>query len=346
MKEKTALIVISGVSTGGLLASYDRAFSAFGYTSRYFDPTAARDALIPFAKLVRPALNHLDLVSLNLRANRALVTEAIRLDPSLIIICATEPIRPGTLLQLKVSLPSTPIVAIHPDQPIRIPDGAFAALPLYDVFGVHAKSSVDLLKRAGCKNALYLPCAADPWLHHPEELTAEERARFGCDAIFAGNFRPEHEDIFRVFERSSIDLAVWGSNNWDRYGRHAWVRSRWRGRGLAFGSEYAKAHQAAKVCLNPIDPLDHPAHNQRVFELPACKVFSIVSRTSEVTELFREGETVECFGDANELLDKVLRYRDAPEERRRIAEAAYEHVVHGGHTYRDRARSILDVLGL
>jgi len=112
------------------------------------------------------------------------------------------------------------------------------------------------------------------------------------------------------------------------------------------GAEYAKAHGAAEICLNPIDPTNFPSHNQRCFEVPACGAFSLVSRTEEVVELFREDETIACFDGEEELVQKVRYYRERPEERERIARRAYEHVVNGGHTYVDRVRTLLSELGI
>lgn len=344
MNDRTVLLVASGTWAAGLMPTYERALASFGLRVVRFDLGAARDALVPLGPLVRRAMNHLDFHALNTRANRALVMEALRARPLAIIIGVTEPVKPATLLQLKVSLPDAPIVGIYPDMPIRIPDAAFPGMPLYDLFCVHTKSSIPLLQSMGCRRAFYLPCAADPELHHPEELTADERREFGCDLVFVGNWRPEHEELFGVLE--GYDLAIWGSTNWRRYGRPGWVKSRWRGRPLNTGAEYSKAHHAAKVCLNPIDPLDLPAHNQRVFELPACGVFSLVTRTAEVTELFDEGESVACFDGPAELLEKVRHYLDRPDDRRRIAGAAYRRVVEGGQTYRDRVRTIFGEIGL
>ena len=112
------------------------------------------------------------------------------------------------------------------------------------------------------------------------------------------------------------------------------------------GTEYAKAHCAAKVALNPIDPTNLPGHNMRTFELPACRVFSLVTRTPEIQELFEEGKNIACFEGVDELRDKIRYYLDHPAERERIAAAAYAHVVEGGHTYLDRARALLEELGI
>jgi spore maturation protein CgeB len=83
-----------------------------------------------------------------------------------------------------------------------------------------------------------------------------------------------------------------------------------------------------------------------LFETAACNVFTLVTRTEEVLDLFQEGETVVCFTEGVELVDKVRYYLAHPDERQRIAQRAYEHVVHGGHTYIDRATMILHELGI
>jgi len=75
-------------------------------------------------------------------------------------------------------------------------------------------------------------------------------------------------------------------------------------------------------------------------------VFSLVTRTEDTAEIFREGETIALFGSAEELLDKVQHYLARPEERARIAAAAYDLVVKGGNTYEDRVRTILERLGI
>lgn len=344
MSRTVLLVGIADIEVG-LTASYKRAFEALGFRVVPFNLDAARADVAPFGRLGQRLMGHLDFFALNAKANRRLVRKASEVKPDLVIIICTAFVRAATLLQIKLSLPRAKVVNIFPDTLFNLHDYVLESFPLYDLFCIHTRAGVPHLRRMGCENAFYLPLAADPFLHHPTELSPSDRETFGCDLVYVGNWRPEHEELFSALE--GFDLAIWGSSYWGRNTRKGgWVRSRWRGRELSTGLDYAKAHLVAKAGLNPIDPLNFPSHNQRVFELPACGAFSLVSRTDEVGELFKEDETVVCFEGAEELLDKVRYYLSHDPARERIARRAYEHVVHGGHTYVDRARTILGELGL
>ena len=344
---KTALFVVSGSWEGGLMSCYRRAFQASGFGVEEFDLEGTRRALFPAPRAFDPVVNrilgHLDIPSFNQRADRALVMAATKLDPALVVVSCNEPIRAATLVQLRIALPRAKLVNIYPDTLFNMRDNVVQNLPLYDLFCTHTRVGIPSLERLGCRSPLYVPLAADPTVHRPFSLTAEEQREYGCEVVYVGNWRPDHEALFARLE--GIDLDIWGSTLWAG-ARNAWVRSRWRGRPLHNGEDYSKAHIAAKVCLNPIDALNMPGHNQRVFELPACRVFSLVSRSEDVTEIFREGESVACFSSPDEMVEQTRRYLALPDDRRRIAEAAYRLVVEGGHTYRDRVGMILERLGI
>jgi len=344
---KTILQVVSGTWEAGLTASYQRAFEAMGWRVESFHLDSHRRAAFPGPAALDPIINrllgYLDLAHVDHKADRALMAKAREVDPAIVLIGCNEAVRAPTLVQLKISLPRAKLVTIFPDTLFNMRRSLVEGLPLYDLFCTHTRAGIPYLERLGCRAPLFVPLAADPWLHHPVPLSAEDERTFKCDVVYVGNWRREHEELFSRLR--GVDLALWGADLWNR-AKDPWVRSRWRGRPLLTGDEYAKANIAAKICLNPIDPLNLPGHNQRVFELPACGVFSLVTRSEDVTTIFREGETVACFGSADELVEKIRDYLGRPEDRRRIAEAAYRHVVEGGHTYRDRAKAILDALGM
>lgn len=339
----TVMLVAPGSWEAGLSSSYRRAFTSYGLRVVQLDLEAERRKVAPLGKLGQRFMAHVDLAAFNAKANRVLVRAAMDLKPDVVVVMGVEAVRPATLLQLKISLPGIKLVNIFPDMLFNLRDAMFPCLPLYDRFCCHTRAGVPFLKQAGCAGAFYLPLAADPMLHRREALTAEDERAHGCDLVFVGNHRPEHAALFAALE--GMDLSVWGSTLW-REAKSPWVLSRYRGRAIVDGAEYARIHRAAKICLNPIDPLDLPGHNQRTFEVPACGGFPLVTRTEEVLEFYEEGVSVACFASPEELVEKVRYYLARPEERRRIAEAAHARVLEGGHTYRDRVRTLFGELGL
>ena len=87
------------------------------------------------------------------------------------------------------------------------------------------------------------------------------------------------------------------------------------------------ALRGADIVLNFIRKQNATAHNMRTLEVPAAGSFSLVERTQEQAEkLFIEDQSIACFSTLDELVLKITRYLQSPEERQKITAASYKKV--------------------
>ncbi|HET6262413.1 MAG TPA: glycosyltransferase, partial [Chloroflexia bacterium] len=257
--------------------------------------------------------------------------------PDLILVIASGGVRGGTLAQVKALLPDTRIYCVYPDSPHNLDADRIHCLPFFDRVTASSPAWTKAFRALGARSVEYLPFAADTELHRPAAL--RPGPPFGHDLAFIGTWRPERES--RLERLADFDLCVWGGKYWaTRTAASSAVRSRWGGREIV-GEEFAQVCGASKILLNIMDPVTWPGPNMRTFEQPACRAFSLVSRSSAVLEFFKEGTDIECFDSVEEARDKIRYYLGHESERLKIADAGFKLVTEGGHTYADRARQIM-----
>jgi spore maturation protein CgeB len=273
------------------------------------------------------------------KANLQLLDAATSVRPDIVLVIATEGVRAGTLGQLRAQCPGALLYCLFPDTPHNLVPDRIQALPMFDRVITVSPAWVDSFRRLGGQRTFYLPLAADTDLHQPSDKNKNGQLATH-DVVFVGIWRPEREALLE--QLSDFDVGIWGSSYWKTNSRPgSSVRSRWGGRAL-FGSEFAQACAGSRIMLNIIDGVGWPGPNMRTFEQPACRAFSLVTRTPAVLEIFKDGETVECFDSIDEAKEKITYYLENEDKRRQVAEAAYELVVNRGHTYVDRARQLVE----
>jgi spore maturation protein CgeB len=308
--------VVGGRAWGGLTASVVRGFAGAG----------TRVTLVPYANwrhdLYRPSIRGSSLVSRPLAALERPVAEArlvaaIRAQrPDLVLFVKTDDLHGWVYRALRRVAPSAVLAAFHPDDPFRL-DGhggashrrALVQMRHVDAYFLWSRALCARAAAAGARRVSYLPFASDPELHHPVEVDERDRATYGGDVCFVGNWDPEREAWLRHL--GSCDLAIWGNGYWATRCRDPVLRRRWRGRELV-GEEMAKAARASRINLNVLRIQNKGACNMRTFELPACGGFMLHERSADLPALFRPGAECDDFGSAGELVEKV-RYWLAPE---------------------------------
>jgi glycosyltransferase involved in cell wall biosynthesis len=334
----SSLLIVGANGEWNLESSYARAFRKLGWAVSFWDPVAALHKVARGHRLGRLFSTFVNVEPWLRKANLRLLELADKLRPNLILVIGTEGLRAGTLGQLRVQLPGTPVYCVYPDTPHNLVPDRIQCLPFFDRVAVASPAWKNAFERLGAPRVFFLPLAADTDQHRPAS-SGEANSFATHDVVFIGNWRPEREAF--IEQLADFDLRLWGSDYWKRNTRPSSpLPARWGGRPL-FGTEFARACARGRIMLNIIDGVGWPGPNMRAFEQPACGAFSLVTRTPAVVELFKEGETVECFDSVEEARDKIGYYLGHEEGRRRIAEAGYRFVVERGHTYLDRARQIL-----
>lgn len=331
-------VLIAGPNSAwSLESSYTRAFRHLGIAVHLWDPEAALHRVARGDRLGALFSTFVHVEPWVRKANLELLRLADRLQPDLLLVVATSCVRAGTLAQLRVRVPRCLLYCLYPDSPHNLDSERIHCLPFFDRVTTSSPVWVDAFRRLGARQVDYLPFAADIDLHRP--VTSECHPLSVHDVGFIGSWRPEREEL--LTQLADLDLSIWGGAYWKRRtARGSPLRTRWAGRSVA-GEAFARVCASTRIMLNVMDPVTWPGPNMRTFEQPACCAFSLVTRSDTTLDLFAEGQTIECFDCAGEAREKIRYYLTHEDARRRIARAGYRFVVEGGHTYRDRARTLL-----
>ncbi|MBI4789823.1 MAG: glycosyltransferase [Chloroflexi bacterium] len=276
--------------------------------------------------------------------NRRLREIARASRPDLILVLKGETLEAETIAALRGAARRA-LATWWLDDPLtsRLPADATSS---FDAFFLFDKSYFEPLSRAGASAIHFLPCCADPDVFRPIELAAAERRRYECEVSFVGVYYPKRGDILE--QMAGLDVNIWGPQ-WDcadaqralkRIGGKAW-----RGK---FADEVTsvKVYNASQICLNIHHPQTQVAGlNLRTFEVLAAGAFLLTDRVAGMDELLVPGEETACYASPAQARSQVEHYLAQRDERLRIGQRGRARVLRE-HTYRHRAQTILEKLGL
>jgi hypothetical protein len=313
--------------------------------------TEARNRL---SVVVRKAQNKYLVGPIMRRINRDLVREVGDVEPDLLFVYRGTHVTASTLRTIRASRPRTILVGYNNDDPFAGNQGPWlwrhfvSAIPEYDRVLAYRPHNVADFTRAGARSTgLMLPWFV-PGVHKPYDLTAEERARYGCDAVFIGHYEEDGRlDCLDALARAGVTVKVFGpglgahGHDWD-----APLRSRPALRHLAPTSalwdvDYAKALNAARIGLCFLSKRNRDVYTRRCFEIPATGTLMLSEYSDELATIFREGVEADYFRDEAELTRKALHYLANDESRQRVAAAGHACVVADGHDVDSRMRAML-----
>lgn len=171
---------------------------------------------------------------------------------------------------------------------------------------------LEMMRRDGVSNPILLPHAVEPLAYPKQEKFAKN-----FDVCFIGhiNSRNREDALERLFKEFP---------NFD-YGQ-------------ALFEDVAKRFGNSKICFNIAMTDDI---NMRNYEVMATGSFLLTNWIPSIEELFEDGKHLVLYRSEDEMIEKVKYYLAHDEEREKIAQAGYEHVM-ANHTIQHRVDVILN----
>jgi len=263
----------------------------------------------------------------NKLVNRKFLAKVKEVNPDLIFMIKSENIFCETIKKLKSSFKAF-LVNFYPDNPFVLWNGnsnsdVLNSLPFYDCFLIWSYMLKPALLSAGCKNVYYFPFAYEQELF-PEnlEITDQERKKITSDVCFVGTWDSDRENWLTklCYKISNLNLAIWGNLWEENLAKDSILRRFLKGKAI-YGLEAQKAFKCSKIVLNFIRRQNMTSHNMRTMEVLASNAFLLTERTKEQAEiLFKEGESLECFSDIDQLCEKINFYLTNDNLRKQIIE--------------------------
>lgn len=181
-----------------------------------------------------------------------------------------------------------------------------------DFVFVAQKNAVERMKADGVANPIWLPHAVEPQAYPKFDLLTKKYDICFVGHVSSGNRVKALDRMFKEFPNFF-------------YGQRLF-------------EEAARKYAESKVVFNIAMKEDV---NMRCFETLATGSFLLTDYVPSIDELFEDGKHLVLYRSLDEAVDKAKYYIAHDEEREKIAQAGYEHVMKN-HTIQHRVNVILD----
>lgn len=238
--------------------------------------------------------------------------------------------------------PETIWININPDDPLNLGSrgstntDVLESLSFYDIYCTWSRRLNDRLKQRGCRNVVCLPFGYDADVH--VSVWPAVQAKPGL-VTFVGAWDKQRE--VQLTALADFDLRIYGES-WNRLPRRSPLSGKVVLRNL-YGPELARVMAESEISLNLLRSQNEGSHNMRTFEIPAMGGLMLTTRSHEQQEMFPESEACLMFSDADEMKLKIQWAISHPVAATAIRQRGMELVRR--HSYFDRARNLLHVLG-
>ena len=269
--------------------------------------------------------------------NRQLLDCVKKSKPDILLAITGNTIEPETLWEIRKKT-DTILVNVFTDNPFIFMN-KFKSIEAYHYFFVKDTYILSTLKKAALNNVFYLPQCTNPEIHRPMTLAGGDESVYSTDVALIGSMYPYRAKA--IEQLIEFEPAIWG-RGWSNSSNPE-VKRRYKGKDIR-GTQKAKAISGAAISLNLHHPLnDINGTGSRTFDIAACRGFQLADHKSDIEKLLKIGEEIICFESMDQLKKLIPYYLKHTDERKQIAEAAYQRVIKE-HTYDVRAKQIIEIV--
>jgi len=319
-----------------------KALEALGHTVEYFDCTTFYPVFKSIEEITANPDSQTKLKSqYTVFIGQAVFTKAMEFKPDIVFGVAQSPFTRQSLADFKAAGIPTAYWFVE-DYQVLTYWRNYAQL--YDYFFVIQRGEFAQILDAMKVDHYYLPMAAEPEIHRPLQLSAEEKREFGSALSFVGAGYPNRKTFFRGLTGENFKL--WGVE-WDSVMELQAVLQR-NGERIPT-EESVKIFNASDININlhswmemgGINPKGDFV-NPRTFEIAACGAFQLCDMRAELGNCFEIGKEIAVFQGYEDFLKQKDYYLRNPEARKQMAEAGRKRILRE-HTYFHRMQEMLKI---
>lgn len=270
----------------------------------------------------------------------------LEVKPDIVVVINGVQLLPEAVSRTRETL-RIPVVNWVLDDPSRAQEARFLeAYPLYQTLFTCCPAWLEFAKFWGCHVA-YLPLAIDPDVYTPlEDIRKLGTTGYDTDVVFVGTILAnDPSSYFRASMAAALARQGHKISLYARGARHFVPLLSGLGDAtiveeMPSTEDVNKIYNRAKIVLNMHNIFNQHVVALRVFEAAAAGAFQLTTHQDELAPLF-PGGLIQTYRSQGELTSKVRRFLAQPDERNRLGTEAALHV-RGHHTYRHRAKEILE----
>lgn len=319
------------------------AFPWFHYFRPCAGPLSWLDSLLKRAQnkyLLGPVLS---------RINSDLLKATAKEQPEMIFVYRGTHILPATLRSIHEISSKSVLVGYNNDDPFapnqfhRLFKHFLGGIPEYDLLLAYRLHNLSDLMHAGAKRVHLWRSWFIPERNFPVVLDKDELCDYGCDVVFVGHYEDDGRvEFLEEIVRNRWKLRLFGPGyDWDKVIRHSRELSPLLPINLVWGEDYNKALVGAKIAICFFSKLNRDTYTRRCFEIPATKTMLLSEYSSDLANLFREGEEAEFFRNKDEMVKKIEYYLTHDSQREAVAAGGLRRVQMDGHDVVSRVRDMI-----